>query len=156
MPQSLSRIGLHLIFSTKERARVFRTEEMRNGTSAYFTGILQKLECPVIRIGVAVEHVHVLYLQSRTAAIADVIAAGKRESSEWIKTQPWARGNADFAQFHWQAGYGVFSVSASRIEAVSAYIDGQMEHHRRVTFQDEYREFLKRHKVPFDERYVWD
>ena len=80
----------------------------------------------------------------------------KRDSSEWIKDQPWARGNADFAQFAWQRGYAVFSVSQSKLETVSAYIDRQMEHHKRVTFQDEYREFLRRHNVEFDERYVWD
>jgi hypothetical protein len=100
--------------------------------------------------------VHVLYLQSRTTTIADVVGAVKRDSSDWIKDQIWARMNPDFAQFHWQNGYGVFSVSESRIEEVAAYIDVQMEHHHRTTFQDEYREFLRLHKVPFDERYVWD
>ena len=156
MPQSLSRVALHLVFSVKDRQRVFLTPEMREVTAGYITGILQHLECPVIRIGTVVEHVHVLYLQSRTQTVADVVGAVKRASSEWIKTQPWARVNADFAQFHWQGGYGVFSVSESRIEVVSRYIDGQMEHHKQVTFQDEYREFLQRHNVPFDERYVWD
>ena len=135
---------------------MFRTQEMRNGTSAYVTGILQNLDCPVIRIGTVVEHVHVLYQQNRTEALADVVGAVKRKSSEWIKSQPWARLNADFAQFHWQGGYGIFSVSESRIEHASAYIDGQMEHHKRVTFQDEYRSFLNRHNMKFDERYVWD
>jgi putative transposase len=156
MPHALCSAALHMVFSTKDRRCVFRTQEMRADTSAYITGILKNLDCPVIRIGMAVEHVHVLYQHSRTATIADAIAAAKRGSSEWIKSQPWARLNADFAQFHWQGGYGVFSVSESRIEAASAYIDGQMEHHKRVTFQDEYRDFLKRHKMTFDERYVWD
>jgi len=64
--------------------------------------------------------------------------------------------NPDFAQFHWQNGYGIFSVSESKIAEVSKYIDGQMEHHKRFSFQDEYREFLKRHNVPFEEKYVWE
>ena len=156
MPQSLARVILHLVFSTKDRRRVFRTQEMRDATAGYITGILQNRGSPVVRIGLATEHLHALYLQSRTETIADVVGAVKRESSEWVKNQAWARINPDFAQFHWQNGYGVFSVSESGIDEVAAYIVGQMDHHHRVTFQDEYREFLQRHKVPFDERYVWD
>ena len=156
MPQSLARVILHLVFSTKDRQRVFVTQEMRDGTAGYITGILQNHGNPVVRIGLATEHLHALYLQSRTETIADVVGTLKRESSDWIKGQIWARMNPSFAQFHWQSGYSVFSVSESKIEDVAAYIDAQMEHHRRVTFQDEYREFLKRHNTPFDERYVWD
>jgi REP element-mobilizing transposase RayT len=156
MPQSLARVSLHLVFSTQDRRRVFRTAEMRDATAGYVTGVLKNLGCPVMRIAVAVDHVHVLFLLSRTVPVADAVAAVKRESSEWIKDQPWARLNADFAQFHWQKGYGIFSVSESRTDAVVKYVDGQMEHHKRVTFQDEYREFLKRNNVAFDEQYVWD
>ena len=156
MPQSLARISLHLIFSTKDRRRVFLLPKMRDAVAGYITGILKNLGCPVMRIGVATDHVHILYLQSRTETVANVVAAVKRESSAWIKDQPWARMNPDFAQFHWQNGYGIFSVSESKLEQVSNYINGQMRHHKRVTFQDEYRSFLKRHNIPFDERYVWD
>lgn len=156
MPQSLARVIVHLVFSTKDRHRVFVTKEMRDAAAGYITGVLQNLGSPVMRIGMATDHLHILYLQSRTETIADVVGAAKRESSDWIKDQVWARMNPSFAQFHWQNGYGVFSVSESKIEEVAKYIDGQMEHHQRVTFQDEYREFLKRHNVPFDERYVWD
>jgi len=156
MPQSLARVVLHLVFSTKDRRRVFVVQEMRDASAGYITGVLKNLDCPVVRIGVVIEHVHVLYLQARTETVADVVAAAKRESSAWIKDQPWARMNPNFAQFHWQNGYGVFSVSESSVDDVAKYIDGQMEHHKRVTFQDEYRAFLKRHNVPFDERYVWE
>lgn len=156
MPQSLARISLHLVFSAKDRRRVFLVREMRDAVAGYVTGILTNLGCPVMRIGVVTEHVHILYLQSRTETVADVVAMVKRESSAWIKEQPWARMNPDFAQFHWQNGYGVFSVSESGVESAIKYIDEQMEHHKRVTFQDEYRAFLKRHNVPYDERYVWE
>jgi REP element-mobilizing transposase RayT len=156
VPQSLARIALHLTFSTKDRRRVFRTDEMRNHTAAYITGILQHMDCPLVRIAVAADHAHVLHLLSRTRPVADVVAAVKRDSSTWIKDQTWARGNADFAQFHWQNGYAAFSVSHSRIDAVAAYIDGQVEHHKRVTFQDEYRDLLRRHEITFDEKYVWE
>ncbi len=156
MPQSLARIPLHLVFSTKDRRRAFLTRQMRDAVAGYITGILKKLGCPVIRIRVVTDHVHILYLQSRSQTIADVVATVKRESSSWIKKQDWAHMNPDFAQFHWQNGYGIFSVSESKIAEVSKYIDGQMEHHKRFSFQDEYREFLKRHNVPFEEKYVWE
>jgi REP element-mobilizing transposase RayT len=156
MPQSLARISLHLVFSTKDRRRVFVASEMRDAVAGYLTGILKNMDCPVIRIGVATDHAHVLYLQSRKETVADMVAAVKRGSSAWIKDQPWARMNPDFAQFHWQNGYGVFSVSESSVKDVVKYINSQMEHHKRVTFQDEYRAFLKRHNVPCDERYVWE
>jgi len=129
---------------------------MRNKTEAYLTGILKNLDCPAVRIKLVVDHLHVLHLHSRTGTVADVVAVLKRESSTWIKVQPWARGNVDFAQFHWQKGYGVFSVSESKVDAVAKYVDDQQEHHKRKTFQDEYREFLKRHNVEFDEKYIWD
>jgi len=156
MPQSLARISMHLIFSTKDRRRVFRLAKMRDGVAAYITGILKNQDCPLMRIGVVTDHVHILYSQSRTKTIADVVATVKRESSTWIKKQEWAHLNPDFAQFHWQNGYGIFSVSESRIKEVVKYIDNQMEHHKRASFQDEYRAFLKRHNIPFDERYVWE
>jgi len=129
---------------------------MRNKTEAYLTGILKNLDCPVMRIKLVVDHLHVLHLHSRTRTVADVVGLLKRESSAWIKRQPWAMGNVDFAQFHWQNGYGVFSVSESKIYSVANYIEDQQKHHKRKTFQDEYREFLKRHNVEFDEKYVWD
>jgi len=156
MPQSLSRVALHLTFSTRDRRRVFVMQEMREATAGYITGILQNHGSPVIRIAVATDHLHVLFLLSRTATVADTVAAAKRESSKWIVQQEWARMNPSFAQFHWQNGYGVFSVSSSKIDDVERYIDNQMDHHKRVTFQDEYRAFLTRHGVEFDEKYVWE
>ena len=156
MPQSLSCAALHLTFSTHARRRVFVMGEMRNATAAYLTGILQERGCPVIRIAVATDHVHILFYLSRTATMADTVAAVKRESSRWMVQQEWARNNPAFARFHWQQGYAIFSVSRSRIDDVAAYIDKQMEHHKRVTFQDEYRAFLTRHGVTFDEKYVWE
>ncbi|MDP6491758.1 MAG: transposase [Kiritimatiellia bacterium] len=156
MPQSLSRAALHLTFSTQDRRKTFVMQEMRDATAAYITGVLKNRGCPVMRIAVASEHIHILFLLSRTETIADTVAAAKRESSGWIVKQEWARMNPSFAQFHWQKGYAIFSVSSSKIDDVSTYIENQMEHHKRVTFQDEYRAFLKRHEVDFDEKYVWE
>ena len=156
MPQSLSKLGVHPVFGTKSRARVFLTPELRANLCAYIAGILQHQGCPCIRAGAVQDHVHILYLQSRTKSVADVVGAVKRDSSAWVKTQDRERQDPALIKFHWQDGYGVFAVSESKIEAVSAYIDSQEEHHARVSFQDEYRTFLKKHGVEFDERYVWD
>ena len=156
MPQSLARISLHLVFSTRNRRRIFLVRQMRDAVAGYITGILKNMGCRVIRIGVVTDHVHILYLQSRNKSVADVVGKVKRESSLSIKEQEWARFNPDFIEFHWQRGYGIFSIDESNLESVSNYIDKQMEHNKRVSSQDEYRGFLKRHNVEFDERYVWD
>ena len=156
MPQSLDHVAIHLIFSTKNRKRVFLLENMRSEVAKYMTGILDNIGCPVIRIALAVDHVHVLCFLSRTCTIADMVGSVKRSSSSWIKDQPWAHCNLDFKEFGWQNGYAVFSVSASNKQAVSEYIDNQIEHHKRLTFKDEYQGFLKKHGVSFDEKYMWE
>jgi len=83
--------------------------------------------------------------------VADLVEEVKTESSKWIKTK-----GRELRNFHWQAGYGAFSIGQSNVEALKRYIRGQKKHHSRMTFQDEYRQFLKRYQVEYDERYVWD
>ena len=97
------------------------------------------------------DHVHVLFELARTVAVSAAVEEVKKASSKWIKTQ-----GAEFAGFAWQAGYGAFAVSESNVPAVREYIAGQQQHHRKKSFQEEYRAFLERHRVAFDERYVWD
>jgi putative transposase len=150
MPQSLANVLIHLVFSTKNRHPWLR-EEVRDELHRYLGGVLNNLDCPSVIVGGVDDHVHVLCRFSRTRSIAEVVEALKTSSSKWIKTK-----GREFAGFHWQSGYGVFSVSPSDAEAVIAYIGRQAEHHRKVSFQDEYRQFLERHKVAYDERYVWD
>jgi REP element-mobilizing transposase RayT len=108
-------------------------------------------DTPAILIGGVEDHVHILALLSRKFAIMDVVQEAKTETSKWIKKQ----GDA-YREFQWQAGYGAFSVSESNVEQVKRYIAGQEEHHRRMSFQDEYREICRRHGIEVDERYVWD
>jgi REP element-mobilizing transposase RayT len=150
MPQSLARILVHLIFSTKDRAAVL-APAVRPELQAYFVGILANLECPCLEVGCVADHAHLLFILRRTLSPADVVEEVKKGSSKWLKTRAAALRN-----FHWQNGYGAFSVSPSSEARVRAYIRGQEAHHRKVTFQDEFRAFLQRHRVPFDERYVWD
>jgi len=150
MPQSLARTLLHLIFSTKHRQPVL-TPEVQEIMFPYLGGILREIECPAIYIGGHVDHVHILFHLSKNMALAKAVEEVKKGSSKWIKKQGMGLGD-----FHWQNGYGSFSVSQSNAPAVVRYIERQFEHHRKRTFQDEFREFLHKHGVEFDERYVWD
>lgn len=109
------------------------------------------LECTPVEIGGVEDHVHILSLFPRTRTVAEVVKETKRVSTNWLLEQA-----EELRGFHWQAGYGVFSVSQSNVDGVVDYIRRQEEHHRKQTFQDEYRAFLKKHAVEFDERYVWD
>ena len=149
MPQSLSRVLVHLIFSTKNREGMIRKEVLPD-LHGYIVGILKNLECPSIQTGGVEDHVHMLFCLNRTVTQAQVVEEVKKASSKWMKDEGGCEG------FAWQAGYGAFSVSESNVEAVKAYIQNQEEHHRKVTFQDEYRKFLEKHQVGWDERYVWD
>lgn len=150
MPQSLSKLNVHLVFSTKHRTP-FITPEYRPALHEYVGGILRRLECPAIVSGSHVDHMHSLFLLSRTITVADVVEEVKKGSSSWMKTQ-----GPDLADFYWQTGYSAFAVSESSVASVKQYIEQQEEHHRKITFQDEYRILLRKHQVEFDERYVWD
>ena len=150
MSQSLAKMLIHLIYSTKNRERVL-TDEIREELHRYSAGILKEWESPAILINSVEDHVHILYSHSKNYSLSKIIEEVKKGSSKWIKTK-----GAGFAGFHWQNGYGAFSVSQSNAPAVIEYIKNQREHHRHKSFQDEFREFLRRHEVPFDERYVWD
>jgi putative transposase len=150
MPQSLARLHIHLIFSTKNRERSI-PGRVRDSLHAYMATVLQNLGCPPVLINSVEDHVHVLFELSRTVAVSNAVEEVKKASSKWIKTQ-----GGEFAGFSWQAGYGAFAVSESNVPAVREYIATQQEHHRKKSFQEEYRAFLERHRITFDERYVWD
>ena len=150
MPQSLARIYVHLIFSTKNRERVI-PDEVQTDLHAYLGGILNNLGCAPIEINSEPDHAHLLFLLSRTEALADVVGQVKKGSNDWLREK-----DAQFAQFFWQGGYGAFSVSQSAVEEVRQYIRNQREHHQRMSFQDEFRAFLQRYGIEYDERYVWD
>jgi len=150
MPQSLARLHIHLIFSTKNR-EPFIHDRVRDALHRYMATVLQNFDCPAGLINSVTDHVHILFELARTVSVANAVEEVKTSSSKWIKTQ----GN-ELAAFAWQAGYGAFAVSESNIAVVREYIANQQEHHRKKSFQEEYRLFLERHNVAFDERYVWD
>jgi len=149
--QSLSQVLLHIIFSTKHHATFLTTPELREGMNAYMTGTLRNIECPSLIVNCVEDHLHCLCHLARTMSVSELIQEMKTSSSAWIKTQPG--GPRDF---HWQNGYGVFSVSPSSVPQVTRYIASQEEHHRTVPFQEEFRAFLRKHGVEWDERYLWD
>ncbi len=152
MPQSLARAYVHLIYSTKLRYPWLRDVDLRSSLFAYNATVLhQRVDSPAILINGVEDHIHILCSLSRKFSIMDVIKASKTETSKWVKKQ-----NAQLKDFQWQAGYGAFSVSQSNLDQVKHYIANQEEHHRRMSFQEEFRELCKRHGVQVDERHVWD
>ena len=150
MAQSLAQILVHVVFSTKNREPVLDDPD-RDELHAYLGGIVKNLDGRLVAAGSVSDHVHLLLAHPRTRAPAELIQEIKTGSSKWLKT----RGEK-YARFHWQNGYGMFSVSTSHRAAVEEYIASQAEHHERTTFQDEYRLLLRKHGIEFDERYVWD
>jgi putative transposase len=150
MSQSLSQLYVHLVFSTKDR-RAWLKPDIYPALEAYLAGIFDQIHSHAIRIGAWLDHVHSLFSLSKNLALSDAVKEVKTGSSLWLKSQ----GRA-FRDFHWQAGYGGFSVSQSEVPRVTQYILKQAQHHRRITFQDEFREFLKKYQVQYDERHVWD
>ena len=150
MPQSLSSILIHLIFSTKNR-EPFISEAIEKELHPYMAKIFRELKSPSLTIGGTDDHVHILFSLGRTITIADLVEEVKTESSKWIKTK-----GQEFENFHWQRGYGAFSIGQSQVASLKRYIARQRIHHQRVTFQDEYRKFLESYGLDYDERYVWD
>jgi putative transposase len=150
MPQSLSRVVVHIIFSTKDR-EPWIDLDVRPRMHAYLATICRDLGAEVVRVGGVADHVHIVTTLPRTVSQAQLIEEIKKASSKWIKTL-----DARYREFFWQRGYGAFSVSPSQLEVVLEYVDTQQEHHRTRTFQEEYRELLRRHGVDFDKRYIWD
>jgi REP element-mobilizing transposase RayT len=148
MPQSLSRILVHLVFSTKNR-EPYLIANQRSRAFEYLGGTLTGINCPPIRIGGVADHVHLLFVLGRAHGISSVVEELKTESSKRFK-------EIFHPDFGWQRGYAAFSVSPSNGAQVTRYIETQEEHHRRITFQDELRELLRRHEMEWDERYFLD
>ena len=151
MSQSLAKVYVHFVFSTKRRTPFLSDRALRLEMHRYLGGTCRKLDSPSICVGGVDDHVHLLVQLGRTWSVADFVKEIKQESSKWIKTK-----SASLLEFHWQGGYGAFSVSPSRVEELRRYIENQEEHHRTESFQDEFRRLLRAYGIEFDERYVWD
>ena len=150
MPQSLSKVILHIVFSTKKR-EPWLDSTARPRMHAYLATICRDLEGDALCVGGVADHVHIITTLPRTLSQAELIEGIKKPSSKWIKSL-----QARYRGFSWQRGYATFSVSPSQLAPVLQYVQRQEEHHRTRSFQEEYRGLLHKHGIEFDERYVWD
>jgi len=150
MPQSLSNVLLHLVFSTKNREPLI-DEEIEDELFAYIGGICRDLKCPMHKIGAADDHIHIACSLARTIKISKLLEEIKKNSSKWIKTK-----GTQYETFAWQGGYGDFSIGQSQLPDLKGYISRQREHHKNETYKCEFQNLLARYEVEYDERYVWD
>ena len=151
MSQSLAKIYIHLVFSTKGRADTIPRANLED-VHAYMAEIFNNHGCPAIQVGGTTNHVHFLFLLGKQVELSEIVRTVKSSTTRWINEK---MGNP-FRHFAWQDGYGAFSVSSSHVDAVVAYIKGQEEHHKKVSFQDELRRICELYNVNLDERYAWD
>jgi len=151
MPQSLVQIYVHLVYSTKQRKPLLEDTEFRDRTHRYLAGICRNLKCPALVVGGTEDHVHILCRFGKNIEVANLIRDLKRDSSKWVKSEM-----PQLAEFHWQRGYGAFSVSPSHVDALKQYVANQVPHHRHETFQEEFRRVCRKYGIEIDERYVWD
>jgi REP element-mobilizing transposase RayT len=150
MPQSVSRIVIHQVFSTSQRVPSL-SEDVRARLFPYIGGILREINCQPIQIGGHVDHVHLLFGLSRTLSIAQVTEKVKTATNKWLKGEGLVQ-----VSFAWQKGYAVVSVDCREHSQVVAYIKNQDEHHKKISFIGEYREMLDQSGVGYDEKYIWD
>jgi putative transposase len=150
MPQSLVRNLIHVVFSTKNRVDMI-TPEIEDGLFGYIHGIVENNNSKLIIVNGTSNHVHLLISIGKVMSLSELIGDIKRDSSVWIKKQ-----NVNFNNFYWQEGYGAFSVGQTEDEVVIKYIANQKEHHKTKDYKTEFRGFLKKYKIEYEERYVWD
>lgn len=149
MAQSLCKVYLHIIFHVKSNGPIIKEEHLER-VHQYIGQIVNTTKCKVIRVGGISDHVHALCQLSKEETISHLVEEIKRNSSRWIKSVA-----PRYEKFSWQSGYAVFSVSQSVVDATVKYIDNQYEHHKKVSFKDEYLSFLKLYNIEYDERYVF-
>src|ERR1044071_5953210 len=147
MASTLTRILLHIAFSTKDREPLI-PEAVDSDFYAYVGGICRRFESPLLAMGGTSDHVHMLVSLSKNFALAAVMLEAKRDSSKWMKKHAGA--------FGWQDGYFAFSIGESGVEPLRRYFARQKEHHKRVDFKDEMRRIMTKYRMKWDERYVWD
>jgi len=150
MSQSLARLSIHITFGIKYCQHLIDAV-IEPELHAYLGAVCNEMDCQSIKVGGYTDHVHLLCFLSRKLALMDLREEVKKRSSKWIKLKGETYNN-----FYWQGGYSAFAVNSSELDVVIRYIERQHEHHQQKTFQDEYRAFLKKYNVEYDERYVWD
>ena len=150
MPQSLTKLYAHLVFSTKNR-HPFLDKEIQCRVHGYLATVIRSVDSPYVVVGGVADHVHILFDMGKMHAPVVFVEQVKRESSKFVKTL-----GPRYSDFYWQRGYGMFSVSPTHFADAEKYVRNQEEHHRKKTFQEEFREFLERYGFEYNEQYVWD
>ncbi|HWS88450.1 MAG TPA: IS200/IS605 family transposase [Pyrinomonadaceae bacterium] len=148
MPHTHTNLLTHVVFGTKDRMPLIPSE-LKHQLHAYMGGIVRELGGKAYIVNGTTDHVHLLISLPPALALSDVVRVLKTNSSRWMRSEKKA------GKFGWQPGYGAFSVSQSNVKAVAAYIDKQEEHHRKVSFRDEFVAFLKKNEIEFDENFLW-
>ncbi|MEK6642597.1 MAG: IS200/IS605 family transposase [Planctomycetota bacterium] len=149
MAQTLTRLLVHVIFSTKNRTNLIGPA-IEPDLYAYIGGICRNADSPLLCAGGTTNHLHILISLSKTQALANLMMDIKKATSKWIKTK-----DIHLADFQWQEGYGGFTIGESQVDDLKRYIDRQKEHHRTTTFEEEYVTFLKKYNAPYDDRHLW-
>jgi len=150
MAQTLVKLYIHIVFSTKNRANLIQPE-IEDELFSYIGGISNNNKSKLLAANGTANHIHLLISMNKNIELSKLVGYIKRDSSKWIKT----KGNS-YRLFQWQDGYGAFSVGYTQIEDVKKYIAKQKTHHEELSFEDEFRYFLNKYDVEYDERYVWD
>jgi len=150
MSQSLVDVILHIVFSTKDRQPLIKPDIEEN-LYQYISGIGRKIGCPIIMINGVEDHVHILLQFDKIMSISKLVSEIKSNSSRWIKTN----GN-HYKDFSWQGGYGGFAVSRINVEAAKKYLSIQKEHHKTITFKEEFLKLLKHANIPYNDKFLWD
>jgi len=150
MPKSYFQMYGHLIFSTKNRMN-WLDEKIRERVHGYMATIFRDMDCPFVKVGGATDHIHVLFNIGKINLPVKVIQNIKKETSKFVKNI-----DSKYFDFSWQKGYGLFSVSPKDLETIKNYINIQIEHHKKMSFQEEYRLYLEKYKIDYDEKYIWD
>ena len=150
MAQSLAKIILHLVFSTKNRDRWLK-HNIQPELFAYLAGICRTAGSNAYRVGGTEDHIHIACTLPRTLTVSKLLEEIKKSSSIWVKNQ-----NDNLRSFAWQAGYGAFSLGESQLPLLLRYIENQREQHRIITFQEEFLDLLDRYRIEYDKRYLWD
>lgn len=150
MAQTLVKLYVHIIFSTKHRADLILPETEKE-LFAYIGGISNNNNSKLLAANGTKNHIHLLVSMSKNIELSELVGDIKRDSSKWIKTK-----GRQYENFRWQDGYAAFSVGYTQIADVKKYIANQKSHHSQMSFEDEFRYFLNKYDVEYDERYVWD
>ncbi|MGG7438809.1 IS200/IS605 family transposase [Chryseobacterium arthrosphaerae] len=150
MPQSLVKNYVHIVFSTKYR-NDFIDEEIEQELYSYIAVLCRDFECRALQIGGTDNHIHILCRLSQKIPLMKLVQEVKAHSSKWIKTK-----GKKYENFFWQDGYGAFSVSEKDVQMITNYIKKQRQHHQKQDFKNELIGILEKHKMDYDEKYLWD